>query len=358
MIETWALSSLGQARRGQLTTRNLQAELNKLGVEMSSGKKADVTFSLGATTTVLVASRNALRDSRTFQETIDTIDNRMELMQDSMNKAMKLGNEMKDYVLQATGSPDTTYPRYVRMKAEAALDQIKQYLNAEVAGRQLFSGVAIDTTPMERTGAGNTIMQTVVNNYMTTATITQITTTAEIDALITGADGINSVFDDTHTVVANRYQGNIYLGADSTTQNLSAVIDDGTRLQYGVKGSDQVIRDVVQGLQMLAAVDYQDPRMTNEMWRYWVDEANERLMTGLTSLNDTIARTGLRQKIASDTKVDQEGVETILNNRIAGFEVADPREVSIKFASYEKQLDASYAVASRLAQLSLTKYMQ
>jgi flagellar hook-associated protein 3 FlgL len=349
------VSSFAQARRTQNVVRSLQARLAETSEEISTGVKHDVAKSLGSQVTVLVGAREALNQSKSFQETADAIGTRMQSMQDALSKIQGLTQDVRDQVLKATGTSDEVAPRFVRVSAESALNQVRQFLNASIAGRHLFSGNEVATAPIVTDGQGEAAVKGVLGDFATAlgAPITE----DDVDALINGPDGIASIFDETHTDTALHWSTAFYQGAAPATPDVAARIDETTSIRYGVKATDQGFKDVMMGLHMLASIDYNDKTMTTDAWRKFADSANTKLQSGLERLVDVTADLGLKQQAAKTSKEAHGDTITMLNGRIADMEGADPFETAARVSQYEQQLNAAYAVTARVSRLSLVNYM-
>jgi flagellar hook-associated protein 3 FlgL len=169
---------------------------------------------------------------------------------------------------------------------------------------------------------------------------------------------LDAVFDDSHPDPTRRFSSALYQGSPAAEPDLAGQLGEDARITYGLKASEQAFRDILQGLHMLAAVQYGDPVMTEAAYREFATAAAERLQEGLGRLIDLAARTGQNQALVATNQERLDVARDLYNRQIVELERRDPYEAATLLMTLEKQLEASYLVTARMNELSLTSYLR
>ena len=223
---------------------------------------------------------------------------------------------------------------------------------------------------------GATAADTAAN--LATAIDTQVQNLAQTD--LVGASAIaasNNFFDlpaqrvdgppfDTATSLRNAtatdtvqwYTGDN--GAGDPRSTMSATLDNGITVNYGVRANEQALRNVVQNLATLAAVSFSpsDPnasaaynalsqRIGANLTPSATAQQISSIQTELAGANDTAstAQTSINAKIP------------ILQNVLSGIENADPNLVGSELLALQTQMQGSLQITSMLSKLSLVNFM-
>ena len=136
----------------------------------------------------------------------------------------------------------------------------------------------------------------------------------------------------------------------------SALIAEGSLLEYGVQANDEPFRDVLKGMAMLASVDVikiSDP----QAYRTWVETAMTSIADGMSGMSDISTRVGGYENLVGQAKELQLGRIDIYQSRILDLEGVDPYEAVTRMTQLETTLQATYQVSARLSQLSFLNYL-
>ena len=131
---------------GQLAT--MRSRLDDLSQQLTSGVRSQTYGGLGTSRDLALAYQTKLGRVEAFQQTIGTLDVRMQVGDKTLLQLSKISSELKggldpnSFNLSTTGVTDSqTY-------ALDALNAFTALLNTDVAGRYMFSGSATDTKPV------------------------------------------------------------------------------------------------------------------------------------------------------------------------------------------------------------------
>ena len=347
------VATIVASRRMQHDVSRLQQRLSVVGQEVATGMKADVSGELRSRTSILLAFRDAHARTERYLESGATLTMRLDTMQLAMSTVRDTAEPLALETLAAVGREDVISLRNVQTSAAAALDGVLRQLNVAIAGRYLFAGTRVDQPPM-LDGPGPAGVIGAVIGDAAAAAGGQIDT-ADVAALLADLD---AVFDDSHPDPARRYGTAFYQGSPAAEPDLVGQLDEGGRIVYGVRANDAAFRDIVQGLHMLAALQYGDAAMTEAAYRAYATAGAERLQRGLGRLVDVAARTGQNQALVAANQERLDVAKDLYNRQIAELERRDPYEAATILTMLEQQLQASYMITARMNELSLTSYLR
>src|SRR5215510_16276806 len=284
------ISTLASHLQLNSSIRSLQSQMMNAQKELSTGRKADLVAALRDRAAEDIDLRNALNDATEFKGTAELVASRMDTMQAALGGVRDIAEQMRSTALT---SRDAVSRRYLQESASSALDRINSFLNSQVAGRTLFSGVQTDLAPMQA-------MSQVIAN------LGPITDAASALAVANGPDGVGSIFNDTNSDPNLRYAGTFYNGA--TTGTVSARLDNGYMLDYGVRADDPAFRELQQGLYMLASVPYGS--IPDDAYAAWQDEAVKHISNGFQGTIDVSAELGYKQSVVDSVMTQHEAAIT------------------------------------------------
>jgi flagellar hook-associated protein 3 FlgL len=346
------ISTLASHLQLNSSIRSLQSQMMDAQKELSTGRKADLVAALRDRAAEDVDLRNALNDITEFKGTAEVVASRMDTMQAALGGVRDIADQMRNTALT---SRDSVSRRYLQEAASTALDRINSFLNAQVAGRTLFSGIQTDLAPMQAmtivNGATGFSPLQAVDQVI--ANLGPITDAASALAVANGADGINSIFDDTNSDANLRYSGTFYNGASTGT--VTARLDNGYQIDYGLRADDPAFRELQQGLYMLASVPFGS--IPDDAYAAWQDEAVRHINNGFQGAIDVSAELGYKQSVVDTAITQHEATLAQLNNQVANLEAADPFETSLRLSQLQTQLEATFSITARMHELSLTKFL-
>ncbi len=346
------ISTLASHLQLNSSIRSLQSQMMDAQKELSTGRKADLVAALRDRAAEDVDLRNALNDITEFKGTAEVVASRMDTMQAALGGVRGIADQMRNTALT---SRDAVSRRYLQEAASTALDRVNSFLNAQVAGRTLFSGIQTDLAPMQamtivNAGTGFSPQQAM---DQVIANLGPITDAASALAVANGADGVNSIFDDTNSDANLRYSTTFYNGA--TTGTVTARLDNGYQIDYGLRADDPAFRELQQGLYMLASVPYGS--IPDDAYAAWQDEAVRHINNGFQGAIDVSAELGYKQSVVDTAITQHEATLAQLNNQVANLEAADPFETSLRLSQLQMQLEATFSITARMHELSLTKFL-
>ena len=156
---------------------------------------------------------------------------------------------------------------------------------------------------------------------------------------------------------ASFYNGTpLYDGLGNPNPRLSAMTDYNKSIDYGIQSNDPSIREILKGVAMIASVDVTTINDTSA-YQAWMGKAMASMADGIQNVGIAQAKLGKQQEYLSENLSLQQDKADIYNNRIVALEQVDPYEAATRLTALETQLNATYAVTSRVLKLTYLNYM-
>lgn len=132
-----------------------------------------------------------------------------------------------------------------------------------------------------------------------------------------------------------------------------AKVDDSLVVSYGVRADEAPMRDSLKSLALMAAVGFSN----DDGYKAFAAKTSTALTDGTTKVQSLIGEVGGKQETLASVRDRQDSFKTLANNQLVALEGADPYEASARLLQYQTQLQATYSITGRLANLSLINYM-
>ncbi|MBM3546248.1 MAG: hypothetical protein FJX54_04810 [Alphaproteobacteria bacterium] len=378
MTSIGGVGTLAQNLLLRSTVRNIQGELDRVQIQIASGKKSDVYSGLGATSHSTLALHQQKQEVQNYRDNIAATRARLGVMDHAMTRLTEIATEFRAKFLQNRTymDADPTVRAVFQQEAQAALREINQILNAQYGGDYLFSGRLTSVPPMidpgEITVAGTPlqVLNSVINtgpatNYAANGAATAFN--AVIATLTPSGGAYTGTPPDTFP-----YRGDTaaYSNSPPFTNALTVRIGTGTSIGYTVRGDDPAIAALLQGVYTFATAEYVDGASSAffelmDAASFRIDQALEGSTltppSGVPS-STTPAFNGLRSLLGGigaienrlkSVDLQHEQVQTLLDSELGRLEDADPYQAISKLQGLQGQLNASFQVTALLRRLSL-----
>jgi flagellar hook-associated protein 3 FlgL len=411
-------TSIATATQNQIIRSRIleiQTEMLRTQVQISTGKKTDVYSGLRTEARTSISLNNTKASVQTYQQSVAMTKARMDTMQAVLDRISDIAVEVRNTALQVQGAEATatgSASAALKSLAENRLKEITTLLNSEVDGRHLFSGYRLSVQPMINPGsigATGTPLDTVATTApalansaasgqeryaniagaknTASAVVAAGGTVIPLDAAPNGVQagqqvrfaghatvytvasvGANSVTLTgglTAGIAANEsvsFIGTVdentpgfYYQGDLTGGQISARIDDGFDLEYGMRGDDPAFASIMGALYALATSDLTiaDDAGYRELARL----AMHDLDTGFDQLQEKIGILGVRQNTIEQTEKRHMDFLIVLANQIVSVEDVDPADAMTRLTLLETNLEASFRLIAGTRDLSLTNYL-
>ncbi|RYE55737.1 MAG: hypothetical protein EOP20_09870, partial [Hyphomicrobiales bacterium] len=126
----------------------MQAQLGKLQTQLGSGDKAQTLSEMGFDRTVSLATRNRLTKLDSFSANIDTVNLRLNFLDQAFTALNKLKSETRTSASPTSYGENNLTMVSLQKDSQNRLSQLLETLNLSVAGRYLMGGNKTDSAPV------------------------------------------------------------------------------------------------------------------------------------------------------------------------------------------------------------------
>lgn len=353
------MSTLQANIAGRRRVAQLDAALSDASKEATTGLKADPYRSLGlraAETSELRARRARIEG---FVASNTMLANRLVVTAQAMGAIREVA---QDFLTKAVSSRDslTQTAEHLQKEARVALSEMTALINTSFAGAHLFSGTTADRAPLQNWDAANAvtgfspedIVSAVIGGGITDAA-DAAQKAADLQAIYGGSYAANTDWN----FEASFYNGTpLADGAGNPNERLSARIEEGVVVEYGIQANDPAFTEVLRGIAMIAGVNVtaiSDP----DAYSTWMGGAVDAVAAGIDGLSEAEFQLGKQQQLVDRTLDRQQRQFDLYSNRVLALEGVDAFEAASRVNLLQAQLEATYAVTARLSKLTLLNYI-
>jgi flagellar hook-associated protein 3 FlgL len=145
-----SVSSVGsQASVAVQQLLNMRAQYDDLSRQLSTGQKSANYAGLGLDRGVTVSLNAQLSALSSYNDTIDNVSNRINLMNTALSRMSDISSTVKSAMVQANTTGNSSGAVTAQTTAQTSLDELLGLLNTQAGDRYLFSGRATDQPAVE-----------------------------------------------------------------------------------------------------------------------------------------------------------------------------------------------------------------
>ena len=309
------------------TVTDLRERISQTSLETVTGRHFDITTHLNGRVGDAMIGQKALDDIEREQSQLQLRQSRLDQIQLSLETIQNAGGDIGINIIAAVELNNTYEIKNGAINAETALGKIFSALSARQGQRQLFSGDATATGPLNP-----------LEDLL--ADITAIRDTAVDPADFQAT--VDTYFDDP----AGGWQSTIYNGTTTTSD------------PDGVLAIDPAITELVKGLATIAiAKDNPEHPLLTLPSTILQDGANT-VVAATDSIIDLRVTTGSKQEQIETRQRTLVAETTILSQSVTDMIARDQYEAATELQRLEASLEASYLLTSRLSSLTLTNFIR
>ncbi|WP_417669119.1 flagellar hook-associated family protein [Roseibium sp.] len=339
--------SLSDAARSQMMRQ--ASNVNKLQIELSSGRKADVGLDLGSRTGEAVSLRSEFHYLNSIVDTNALSASRLDISQAAMGDIL---SNAQDFLASLVAIRDSDGNAGVaRAEAEGGLELLTSRLNTQLNGSYLFAGLNSDVVPLNNYGdatqpnkiSADAAFLTEFGFDQDNAGVATITA-AQMDTYLNG--NFAALFDDPAWGLD---------WSSASDQEVLTRISTSEVTSTSVSANEEPFRELAQVYTMMS--DLGNEQLEPEVFEVVVDKAISMLgsaIAGVTGLMGELGTAQERVALASDRLTIQ---TDILNERINALENVNLEETSVRLNTALTQLETTYAISARIQQLSILNYI-
>ncbi|GAK32339.1 flagellin [Iodidimonas nitroreducens] len=346
-------STLGAQMSSASLVKNLQSDIAQFREQSITGNKLDMAAEGPGQSALLIGLRAQFSRIESDMRSLQSFQSRADLKQQAMQSVE--GSLTGVLTIAATGLDDLNETMRVSLQtaAKGALDELIAAFNVSDGQRFLFSGIATDRAPMQNfnqinPGTGFSPAQVIENAIAATPPVDAASATALLAS-------IDQIFADTAAAGTN-FEETFFNGAPTGSPPSQARISDQVIVDFGPEGNDQALRDIIKGLAVFASFD--PAALADDAFPVLMKGAFDSLSSGLDGLRSGAARLGEQQRLAQSLEDRNGALKTILNERVVNLETVDPFETQVRLQALIGQLETSFTLTARIANLSLVNFIR
>ena len=334
------LTTLGDRAQQFLTMRQntrIRDALTTRATELSTGRVADVTAHLNGDTTALRDLDRRIALLVPQRAGAEATGRTLEAMQAHLGRVADEVSALGTTLVQGVPSANPAALAGAGAAGRDTFNAIVGTLGGGVAGQALFSGSAVDRSPLAPAADMRADIRLAV-------------------AGSTDAAGIAAAVANWFDAPGGGFETVAYLGetGTTTTRRIGAGID----IDIAVRADDPALRAALRGAAMASLAD--DPTLALS------DDERARLVTLArdATLGAQAPLVDLRARIGKSEERVERGVATMAAQAAAlaiarnGMDAADPFETAAALQEMQTRLETHYAVTARLSGLNLASYLR
>ncbi len=351
------ISTFAAPLQQEYLLQGMNSQLNTLTSEVSSGLRANPAGAMGNNAPLLYSLQLQADGENTLQTTTTTAGNRLDAIQTALTSMASTVQTIATATINsASATPEGETA--LATQASSAMSQVLDLLNTQYNGSALFAGDATSAPPMQSADATGGPLDT-INAVLSAAVAAnggQPLTSANVNSLLTGPNGLSSVFNNTNSDPALNYNSAFYTAPDDgkPTQVLIGV---NQTVSYNVKGNQPAFTDLMQGLSMLSMLSAPSTQLDSTAKSAILAQATSMIGQAQNELTTQQGQLGAVQAQLQQVSTAQQNAANATTQQISTLEAADPYATATNLSALQNQLEASYQVTEQLSQLSLSHYL-
>ena len=300
------VTNFAQHQRNLSHILDAQKRLNEGQLQISSGKRSQHYSGVARDARRIVNVEAGHIRTTQFIANNKLVDQRLQTMETNVSQVFELVTQYKTLIIKALNA-DNSSDLAMPLQTQALMDEVTALLNIEQDGRYLFAGSRTDTSPVDQTGLP--------------AIYTKPT-----------ADGDSSGY---------------YVG-DATSLTVQA--DENFTVSYGITAGDLGFEQAMRAMHMVVIGPPNDRATLNEALRV-IDQA-------VNGVSDIRTKIGASRAALENVNSRLDDFLLFTEQTISDLENTDITKVITNMNSDQVAVEASFAVISRLADLTLTRFLR
>lgn len=345
-----APSTLASRDSLRLSTARIQVRLDAAAAEVSSGSLADPGLVLGAQSAKMLDLRGLTLEIESVTQSNALLASRLTQTQSALTSMVDLANGFFEALVASR--QDGLDRGAIVADARARLSALNDLLATTSSGAYIFSGENTDTHPLlpydtdPPTGPRSTVHATFVNEFGFPPD--------DPRASAISAPQLQSYLTQTFATLFREPSwqaefSSVGAGRVDIRASLSEVVT------IPVDADSQGIRTFVSAL--VAVIDTGMENLAADAFTQLIDVAASMVATAGSELVRDQGKIGILQDRVTSASARMAAQKTLIETQIGAAEGVDLLEASSRLNRLMAQLDLSYAVTSRLQQLSLLNYL-
>ncbi len=328
----------------------MQTDVTRSRQELVTGRHADMADSLGLALRRTISLGGARQMTQAIIDSNQLVSARLDTTQTALAALSRGAQTMRQTLIAAAN--DGGDRQAIATQAMAALGNLISTLNNGDGSSFVFGGVNSGQPPINdyfanppspNKAAFDAAFVTAFGFSQNSPAVASITP-AQMQSFLSGP--MASLFD------ASGWSANWSHASD---QPLRSQIGVGQTIDTSLTANDPAMRKLAMAYAAMS--DLGAANMSADTFKTLLQSATQTIDASVGLLTKAQATVGVMQSAVS-TSNDRMSIQiSLLQSQIADLESVDPTEAATRVNSLTTQIETSYALTARIAQLSLTKYL-
>ena len=334
-MQIGSLGDLAQSYSMQSRNAALKTDIQRLTLELASGKVSDVRKAIGGNTAYITDIERSLTELNGYDLAAREASQFAAGVQNALSRINDVSTEFRNTLLTSSSSALGEASSALITQAQGSLDDVISAINTNVGGRSLFSGTATDVTALAS------------SEILLSDLVVSMAGAGTVDDMLAAA---TAWFDD-----PAGYAATGYLGSDTALAPIS--LSDGAAAEFELRGDDPALRKVLQGLAIIAVADDPALGLSAGQKGELLQKATPEILGASGRIIDLQAKIGFSEARIETNIVRQSAKRATLEMARNELLSINPYETATELEQVQFQLQSLYAITSRMSQLSLVNFL-
>lgn len=328
------MASLFRARHmmGQM-----KQDISRLGVELTTGKKQNITNHLGGDFSSISGIEHSLKILEAYADNTKSAALFFETTQRVLGDIQTRTESLSENMIVVRSSQNPSSLDVAAIEARNTFAAVVSGLNSQIAGRSLFAGSSTD-------GPALADADVMLGNIVASLT-------GE-----TSAAGVAARIDDWFMTAGGGFETSGYLGAN--TQQGAIPISDGEKAQPVAKADHDDLRKLLSSLAKSAVLAEGVFAADSDAQKALLEKSSNGLLLindKLVELRSAVGRVEAQIEFSSVRNAAEKTALSLSRNKLIA---ADPHETATHFQALHSQMENLYAITAKISKLSFREYMR
>ncbi|MBL4854230.1 MAG: hypothetical protein JKY25_08335 [Robiginitomaculum sp.] len=318
-------------------TSDLKARLEITSREAVTGRREDIASVVSGDVGSIHLLQKAVDDIEQDGRINALSEARLDLMSSSLSAIRGVIGSLDTLALSSISTPNIFGLGTIAQQAEANLRSTMSLIGTTQGNRKLFSGDATDQIPLARADKLLDDVRTIMQAGPDPASI---------------ETALDFYFDDP----LGGFATDIYKGGEGNAP--PSFLADGSKIEFSVRADDQALRDTMRGLAVLATAQSTGYDITGNEFNAVFTGGAASVSKGKGGIIKLEGGLGIYSGLLENATEQQSAERLTIGQALNGITGRDQFEAAAELKQLEIQLQASYLITARLANLNLTNFIR
>jgi len=336
----------------RLQVQTSQNALNQAQTEATTGQYADFGLSLGAGAGTAVNLSNSVNQLQTLVDSNSLVNTRLSSAQSALGQLSDNAQTILNALLSVNSTTDATQIQSASTEIKNAFEASTSAANLSANGEYLFGGTNVGTAPLnDYFSSSGTDAKTAYDNAFSS-----YFGFSQDDAQVSSITG-TQMTDFLNNVVSPMFEGSDWQAnwSNATDQGMTSRISTNEVVTSSTTANSEGVRKLAMA--SVVSVEMLGKSLSNDARSALTSFATTATGDAVTALDADRSQLGVVQSRVSDANSSLNSQIDLVKTQMNDLESVDPYDAATRVNTLTNQLETSYALTSRISQLSLLNYL-